>query len=244
MIISSKSNNLIKKIKSLELKKNRNKLGLFILEGKKFVDDAIHSGFVCENIILSEKVYFSDEDYPNITVVTEDVFSHLSDTKTPQGILGVFRIPEYDTSYDKMKKILFLDGVQQSENVGALIRSAVCCGYEGVIITNKCADPFSQKAVRSSAGAVLRIGVFKGEADLLNELKNAGFTVIGSSLAGSAQNIDFPKTVLIVGSEGNGMSDEAEEACDVLVKIPILGDCESLNAAVAGGILMYKTIGY
>ncbi len=244
MIISSKTNPLIKKIKSLELKKNRNKLGLFIIEGKKFVDDALKSGFECENIIIDEKSDVNEGDYEKVTLVSREVFSALSDTKTPQGILGVFRIPEYDADYSSMKRILFLDGVQQSENVGALIRSAVCCGYDAVLLTDKCADAFSQKAVRSSAGAALRIGIHKASAKDLSVLKDMGFSVIGSSLKGEPISLDFEKTVLIVGSEGQGMSREAEENCTVLVKIPIIGDCESLNAAVAGGILMYKTIGY
>ncbi len=244
MIISSKTNPLVKKIKSLELKKNRNKLGLFIVEGKKFVDDAILSGFECENIIIDEKSDINENDYEKVTLLSREVFSYLSDTKTPQGILGVFRMPEYNRDFSSMKRILFLDGVQQSENVGALIRSAVCCGYDAVLCTDKCADAFSQKAVRSSAGAALRIGIHKATADDLATLRNMGFAVIGSSLKGDSSPISYEKTVLIVGSEGQGMSKESEENCTVLVKIPIIGDCESLNAAVAGGILMYKTIGY
>lgn len=244
MIITSRANPLIKKIRSLELKKNRTKLGLFILEGRKFVDDAIKSGFECEYIIISNNGGIPEDEYENVTLVSEDVFSFLSDTRTPQGILGVFRIPGYIPEYDKMKRILFLDGVQQSENVGALIRSAVCCGYDAVLLTDKCADAFSMKAVRSSAGAVLRTGIYRTSTDFLYTLKDMGFTVIGSSLSGESIPLDYEKTVLIVGSEGRGMSPEAEESCSVLVKIPIVGDCESLNAAVAGGILMYKTIGY
>ncbi len=244
MIISSKTNPLIKKIKSLELKKNRNKLSLFIIEGKKFVDDAIKSGFICENIIIDESSGINESDYENVTLVTKEIFLNISDTKTPQGILGVFRIPEYIADFSSMKRILFLDGVQQSENVGALIRSAVCCGYDAILLTDKCADAFSRKAVRSSAGAVLRVGVYKSNSRHLYDLRERGFAIIGSSLQGTVQPFDCEKTVLIVGSEGQGMSKEVEEACTLLVKIPIVGDCESLNAAVAGGILMYKTIGY
>ncbi len=244
MLISSKTNPLIKKIKSLELKKNRNKSGFFIVEGKKFVDDALESGFLCENIIIDEKSSVNENDYEKVTLVTSEVFSYISDTKTPQGIIGIFNIPQYEADFSKMKRILFLDGVQQSENVGALIRSAVCCGYDAVLLTDKCADAFSQKSVRSSAGAALRIGIHKSDAKDLARLKDIGFEIIGSSLKGETIPLDYPKTVLIVGSEGQGMSMDAEENCTVLVKIPILGDCESLNAAVAGGILMYKTIGY
>ena len=244
MYISSKSNPLIKKIKSLELKKNRNKLGLFVLEGKKFVDDAINSGFLCENIIIEENSGIDSAEYENVVTVSKDVFSTLSDTKTPQGILGIFRIPTYKLDTGRFRRILYLDGVQQSENVGALIRSAVCCGYDAVLLTDKCADPFSPKAVRSSAGAALRIGIHKADANTLYHLRVSDFAIIGSSLKGNACELNFDKTVLIVGSEGQGMSREAEEQCTVLVKIPILGDCESLNASVAGGILMYKTIGY
>lgn len=244
MYISSKANPLIKKIKSLELKKNRNKLGLFVLEGKKFTDDALNSGFICEHIIIEENSRIDPSEYNDPITVSKEVFSTLSDTKSPQGILGVFRIPEYELDINSMRRILFLDGVQQSENVGALIRSAVCCGYDAVLLTDKCADAFSPKSVRSSAGAALRIGIHRADANTLYHLRVNDFAIIGSSLKGEAVNLNYEKTVLIVGSEGQGMTREAEEQCTVLVKIPILGDCESLNASVAGGILMYKTIGY
>ncbi len=243
-MITSKTNKLIKLIKSLEKKKYRDKNNMYILEGRKFVLDAINGGGNIKYIIATPDYV---KDYKDAIEVSEEVFDYISTTKTPQGVLAVLTI-EYKT-LDDIKdngNILYLDNLQDSENVGGLIRSSVCADFDGVVITKTTASPFSAKAVRASAGSILNTKVIKDEDYVvLNELKEKGFEIIASTLNGNEKN-DFnsKKNVLIVGNEGNGISDECLKYATKEVKIPMSGKCESLNANVSGAILMYKIYGY
>lgn len=243
-MITSKTNKLIKLIKSLEKKKYRDKNNMYILEGRKFVLDAINGGGNIKYIIATPDYV---KDYKDAIEVSEEVFDYISTTKTPQGVLAVLEI-EYKTIEDikESANILYLDNLQDSENVGGLIRSSVCADFDGVIITKTTASPFSAKAVRASAGSILNTKIIKDEDYVvLNELKEKGFEIIASTLKGSEKN-DFnsKKNVVIVGNEGNGISDECLTYATKEVKIPMSGKCESLNANVSGAILMYKIYGY
>lgn len=245
-MLTSKENDFIKFVRSLDDKKNRKENGLFILEGRKFVQDALDGGFQSKHIIQTQEHFEHYPFDPESVIVSDDLFRYISKTKTPQGILGLFEIPQ--TKFEDIlaaDKILFLENVQNSDNVGALIRSAVCAGYGAVVSSEGTADRYSDKAVRASAGSILNIISFDGGCDRLEKLKSYGYVIIGSSLEGNEkENMQFTKSVLVIGNEGGGMSSECKSMCDILVKIPIYGKCESLNAANAGTLLMYKTVGY
>lgn len=247
-IIRSRSNPLVKRIRALHEAKGRREAGEFLLEGERFVRDAIISGFHCRMLVAVPKLAEAFAEFSDVVPVSDEVFAALSDTRTPQGILGIFALPEEKPdALSAASRILCLEGVQQSDNVGALLRSAVCCGYELALLLGSCADPYSPKSVRASAGAVLRINILRGTPDDLAKLRESGAEIIGAHLSGSEQAdylSELSRFVLIIGSEGRGMSEGSAALCTKLVRIPLLGDCESLNAAVAGGILMYKTIGY
>ncbi len=245
-MLSSKDNSLIKLVRSLEMKKYRDEHRLFVIEGDKFVRDALAANFHAEYLLVSETYTFEHAiDFETISL-TDALFATISKTKTPQGIMGVFRIPQVTFSevMDK-NRILYLNGVQNSDNVGALIRSAVCAGYGAVITDETTADIYSDKAVRASAGALLNITCAHGTVADLFRLKENGYMVIASALDGQVDcDINADKTVLIVGNEGSGISSNVKQICDVLVKIPIYGSIDSLNVACAGTLLMYKTVGY
>ncbi|MFA0814346.1 MAG: TrmH family RNA methyltransferase [Anaerofustis sp.] len=245
-MISSKDNQLAKLIRSLKLKKNRDEHGLFVLEGEKFVLDAIRAGFSPKYLCVSETYAAAHQNAADAVLLSDSVFLSIATTKTPQGILGVFEIPVREMKELLVSdRILYCNNVQNSENVGALVRSAVCAGYGAVVLDMLTADVYSEKAVRASAGAILQITAVRGTSDILGYLKQKGYTIIGSSLVGSEnEDISLKKSVLVIGNEGQGMSRDIEQQCDCLVKIPIYGNCESLNAACAGTLLMYKTIGY
>lgn len=245
-MINSKTNATIKLIKSLKSRKRRKETGLFLLEGNKNIEDALANQYCAIHIIQTQKNYDNHSISSDVLIVTDELFKYLSATKTPQGIIAVFSIPKI--SFDEIitcNKILYLDNVQNSDNVGALIRSAVCAGYGAVLLGNGSADPYSEKAVRASAGAVLNIKCVNVAFSDVDILKNNGYLIVGAHLQGADMK-DFAneKFVLFIGNEGTGMSEDAVTICDILVKIPIYGNCESLNAAVAGSILMYKTVGY
>ena len=245
-MLSSKYNALIKLVRSLEMKKYRDEHGLFVIEGDKFVRDALAANYHAEYLLISETYTLEHAVDFEAVSLTDALFATIAKTKTPQGIMGVFRIPQITFSkvMDK-NRILFLNGVQNSDNVGALIRSAVCAGYGAVIMDETTADIYSDKAVRASAGALLNIACTHGTVSDLLLLKENGYMVIASALDGYADcDITADKSVLIVGNEGSGISSEVKQICDCLVKIPIYGAFDSLNVACAGTLLMYKTVGY
>ncbi len=245
-MITSKTNSTVKLIKKLHTRKGRKESGLFFVEGNKHVEDALSSFNQPIYIVQTQQNYDANFINQNALIVTDEIFNYLSVTKTPQGIIAVFEIPKYNSTYiGSCDKILFLDNVQNSDNVGALIRTAVCAGFDAVMLNDGCADPYAPKAVRSSAGAVLTIKLFKINIDTIQKLKSDQFQFLGAHLNGDVSvAIIKNKVVLVVGNEGNGISDDVAELCDILIKIPIYGNCESLNATVAGSILMYKIIGY
>ncbi len=246
-IITSKANNIIKSTKKLYERKYRKEYGLFIIEGERFVFDAADSGIVAEYIISTEKYRKAVETKyaKEVYIVTEEVYRHVSALSAPKGIMGIYRIPKEDTSKIEANKIIFLDNVQNPDNVGAIIRSAVCAGYDELFLNDGCADVYSDKSVRASAGSIFRIGIRNITTDKMLEFAATGYQIITTDLCGN-EKIDSikDKFILVIGNEGNGVSNQIKERSDLLLKIPIYGNCQSLNAACAASILMYKLIGY
>lgn len=245
-MITSKNNQFVKLIKELSQKKKRDESGLYLLEGKKFIADLSDAGETAEMLAVTAQYENCGIRAKEIMVVGDDIMKAISDTKTPQGMIGVYRKHVCDIADFLVEKyVLYLDGIQDSENIGALIRTAVCAGYGGVLLGSGCADCYAPKALRASAGTIARMKVKLSCPDELDKLAEENYCLIGADLGGSAhENLCAQKSVLIIGSEGGGMCSQVAAKCHRLVKIPIYGNCESLNASVAGGLLMYKIIGY
>ncbi|NLW69552.1 MAG: RNA methyltransferase [Eubacteriaceae bacterium] len=246
-IITSKANLTVKMIKSLGERKYREENGLFIVEGERFVNELSAMRITPEYIIASPA--YGDKALPiakRTLRVSDEVFRHLSDVVTPGGIMAVCAIPSHEEqSLFSMKRIVYLDALQLPDNVGAIIRSAACAGYDAVVLGKGCADCYSPKAVRASASNIFHIGVFFDRGGLMEGLKDSGFCIIGAHLKGEITTpLNAQKLVLVIGNEGKGMSDALTGMCDSLVKIPIKQGCESLNAAAAAAVLIYKSIGY
>ena len=243
-MITSKTNKIIKLVKSLEKKKYQDKYGLYVLEGIKFVKDAvINKNHIIKYIITTEEY---TEDYDDALEVDNEIFKYISSTKTPQGVLAVLETKYCDINdINKNDNILYLDTVQDPENVGGLIRSSVCTDFDAVIL-NSSASPFLSKAVRASAGSIINTKIILDEDyKILKTLKEKGFDIIASTLNGKEDiTLNKKNNVLIVGNEGNGISDECLKYATKDVKIPMSGKCESLNANVSGSILMYKIYGF
>ncbi len=244
--ITSKSNETIKFIKSLRLAKTRKKEKLFIVEGMRFVKDAITYGITPQLLCATNSIDISSFTNCEKIIVNESVFSHISDVKSPQGILGIFKLPSYDIKKFSGKKVVYMQGVQMSENVGAVIRSAACCGFDAVFTDDNTADAFSPKSIRASAANIFKIKLYQNVGqDELKALQASGFEIVGAHLKGEEKNhFNAEKVVLAVGNEGNGLNDDISNICDKLVRIPISQDCESLNVACAATLLMYKIKGY
>lgn len=254
-VITSKSNEKAKFIKSLNDKKGRIKNNCFYLEGIKVVNEvldkkeAINLKFIAcskeilENVNGGNNILERLKNYRNLEVIyfSKEVFESLTDTKTPQGILAVIEIPKYDKINDK-GNILILDKIQDTGNIGTIIRSADAFGIDTIVCTKGTVDCYSPKVLRSTMGSILREKIIY--LDNINEIKNIGYTIVGTVLDDksiSLENLKISKKMaFVMGNEANGISDEIKNLCDIFVKIPMTGNAESLNVAVATSIILYK----
>ncbi len=235
MLITSKSNPVIKSVQSLADKKFRKQLRQYIVEGLKPVKECIAAGCKIERIICIEQL---EGEFAGATVVTESVFKSVSLEKTPQGVLAVVAIPHNGLKPPE-KPCLLLDCIQDPGNLGTIIRTANAAGY-GEIYAVNCTDPYSPKAVRASMSGIFFVDVRQGaRAEVLAALE--GVPLICADMNGKNIFSFKPpeKFCLCIGNEGSGISEDIKLLATDTVKIPMRETCESLNAAVSAGIAMY-----
>ncbi len=238
-MITSKQNSLIKEIRSLNDKKNRDKLGLYVLEGIKPVLEAIAQGLSIRQILTTEKVSenFLDCNY-EVLLVSDEVFKSVSEEVTPQGALAVVYQPKPLLTAPKSSALL-LDGVADPSNVGAIIRTAVASGYTDIYMTSDCADAYSQKAVRCSMSGIFRANVMRASIDEILKVINIPLCVADMAGKNVFELKNKDNLCLVIGNEGHGVSSRLKERAKITVSIPMQNDMESLNASVSAGILMY-----
>lgn len=235
MIISSKSNPLIKKMSSLVEKKYRKLYGLFIVESVKAVDECLSSGMEVEEIVCTQDL---SEKYPTAIIVTDELFGRISTERNPQGVLAAVKLPQKPLQSPK-SSCLLLDRLQDPGNMGTIIRTANAAGYTDIYLVN-CADAYSPKAVRASMGGVFYVNVYEGSYDEVFEVLE-GVPLITADMSGEdIFAFDAPeKFCLCIGNEGGGVSDTVVNHSAYKVKIPMRETCESLNAGVSAAIAMY-----
>ena len=242
--ISSLKNPRVLLWRSLKERKGRKETGCFLVEGRKMVAEALASSFPVE-AVLADEARLNELALPeNIAVyaLPEHVLAAICDTKTPQGVAAVVRVTEPPRAG---RRLVALDGVQDPGNVGTIIRTADAAGFDGVLLSSQCADAYSPKVLRATMGSVFRMNLrvtddLPGE---LEALKAAGYASISSQLDGEpfgavASGIEEP-FALVIGSEGNGVSEPVRRLATHRAALPMRGGAESLNAAVAAGIMMY-----
>ena len=241
-MITSKNNPLIKETATLKDKKGRKQLGAFLVEGRKMTQECLLGGLTVEKIFVTEGMEYSfPVDADQVVTVSEDVMRHLSDEKTPQGVLCRVKTPMHSLCAPK-GNCLFLDGVADPGNMGAIIRTANAAGYEEIYLTKECTDPYSPKSVRASMSGVFFTKLYIAERnDILALFKNEGVELVVADMGGvNLFSFTPPKRfALAIGNEANGISKETRLAADSTVMIPMRSEQESLNAAVAAGISMY-----
>ena len=256
-MIQPGSKNSLKKLMRLKDKKARNETGLFVVEGEKFVND-IGSDFEITEFVFSES-YLTGGDISSclnrsgchaLSVFSDDDFSRISDTVTPQGVLAVVKQKEYALEDYITKTTPFIilgENINDPGNMGTIIRTADACGCDAVVFTEQSADIYNPKVIRSAAGSLCHLPVIHGKrlADIIHVLKQHRIKIIAASLNGDTLPYDVDLTggvAILLGNESNGLKQSTEAMADELVKIPIIGKAESLNASVAGGILMYEVV--
>lgn len=250
-MITSSNNPQLKTISQLNKKaKLRREHGLYVVEGWKMYTEApkheIEKVYIAEHFL--EKHPEVLKEHPNCEVVQDKIFTAVSDTQTPQGILCIMRQKKRDLSKILQKEnpfLIFLEDLQDPGNVGTIIRTAEGAGVDGVIMTKNCVDIYNPKTIRSTMGSIYRVPFFV--IDDMNEVlelfRTHNIKTYAAHLAGK-NNYDCENyaegTAILIGNEGNGLSDHLSEAADCLVRIPMCGQLESLNAAMAAGIFMYE----
>lgn len=248
-IIATTKNKKFKLIKSLKQKKARVNEGLFTVEGIKSVCDAVASDYEVKYLVMSES--FDKSEIPDangdaqMLWVKDELFKTLCDTTTPQGIMAVLKIKEPSCVYLNHSDLyIYCDNIQDPGNLGTIIRTADAAGIGGVLLSEGCVDLYSPKTVRSSMGSFFNIDIITGFSyEALFDLKSKGFSLVCGALTDDSKeytDTDFTKpTVIIVGNEANGVSDDILRECEHII-IPIYGKAESLNAGVAASIMMYE----
>lgn len=238
--------------------KARRETGLFVLEGLRLCMDVVRSGLRCAELFVSEEFCAKHEaEFKALSAVSDEVFlvndavlEKLSDTRTPQGVCCVAKMPAGGASLlgagTADAKLLLLENVQDPANLGAIARTAEALGISGLLVSGGC-DVYAPKALRASMGALLRLPVEEADAlEVIETAKSSGFKTYASTPAADAVPVteaDFSGPVLcVVGNEANGVTPETMAACAERVTIPMAGRAESLNAAAAGAILMWEMV--
>ncbi len=239
MVITSQDNPKVVEAAKLLEKKFRKASGRYLIEGERLVCDALKHGAHVLEVFVKESVCHQF-DFENKIVVSDKVFSKLSDTVTSQGVVAVVEKKQSELVVP-LGNCLVLDGLQDPGNVGTLIRTAAACGFTDVFAAG-CVDVYSPKVLRSAMSAHFCVNV--QSADSIEKVFGVlhGVEKVAADMNGeSAFSATFSnKVALILGNEGNGLSEYARSQVDRTVSLPMQNNFESLNVAVAGSVLMYK----
>ncbi len=251
--ITSTSNANVKYVNSLRQKKNRDEVGVLVVEGIKLLSEAISAGvkvcsiFVCEDVYKENEALINSAAADEVYIVNTPVSQKLSEWKTPQGLVAVTKKPDFELESVLAKRkafVLVLDGVSDPGNIGTIIRTSEAAAVDAILTTQGTADCFQAKALRASMGSIFRIPVFENfkKCDIIYTMKSNGFDIAATSLDGDDVLGDVKgkdKLAVVFGNEGAGVSDDFLSSADSLLRLPMAGEVESLNVAISAGIIMY-----
>ena len=247
--ITSAKNPLVKRLRELRDAKARRESGLFLVEGEVMIREALSCGLRLREAAADDgAAEFAGElaaaGHP-VSLVPRNILESICETRTPQGVCAAFEAPAPVPVEKLPERIVALDGVQDPGNLGTIWRTADAAGFGALLLGAGCADPLSPKVQRAAMGSGFRVPFAQANplAAALNDLRGRGWRIVASDLRGEdfyARGELGERFVLVIGSEAHGISDAVREAADVRVKLPMRGGAESLNAAVAAGIMMYE----
>lgn len=244
-IIKSLQNEQIKNFAKLKEKKYRDEVKLFIVEGDHLVRMARDAGCLVTLLVAEEDLenYLDIINEDNTIIVTESIINKLSFTKSPQNVIGIARQNIYDKK--DVSTVLVLDTLQDPGNVGTLIRSALAFNYDKVYVSESTVDVYNEKVVRASQGAIFKINIVKKELnEIYRILAMNDFQIIVTSLTNNSIYLNELKVkdkfAIVLGNEGNGVSEVSLKNATDVVKIKMSDKIDSLNVAVAGSIVMYN----
>lgn len=268
--IISENNPLIKEIRSLKTKKYREEKRLYFIEGFKLIQEALESNEKVISIIVSDTMKNENKvtelikiaQNKNYTInkfaIPDKVLRRLSDTETPQGVMAIVKMRDNDLDdlkdvkkFNNLKSpnnlFIILDQIQDPGNMGTIIRTADAADFDGVIVLKGCVDVYNPKVLRSTMGSIFHLPVIYCNeiTSVIQYLKQKDIKIYATHLDGAENLYDLKihkNAAFIIGNEANGISSETSLLADTLVKIPMLGQAESLNASIAAGIIIYETV--
>lgn len=251
-MITSTSNPQVKRLLQLQKKsKARNEEGVFVVEGlRMFVEvpqECVEKVYVSETLYNKKKHDLNWDKFP-LEILSDSVFKHVADTQTPQGVLCIVKQKKYNfaTLLDiQNPHFMVLDNLQDPGNLGTIIRTAEGAGVDAVFMSKDCVDIYNPKTIRSTMGSIYRMPTIYIEdtVNLLEIFRDKGIKSYAAHLDGenSYDKEDYSTgTAILIGNEGNGLRDEVSEKADIWVRIPMEGQVESLNAAIAASVFMFE----
>lgn len=256
-LITSRDNRHIKQAVKLQNSgRLRKELGLFVLEGARLCLDGLQSGLQVEQLFFTDG---AEQRYDAVATlieaadrafrVSDAVFDKLADTAAPQGVMCVCRIPAADRfSFKPNGRYIAAENLSDPSNLGALARTAEALGSDGLILLGSGCDPYGPKAQRAAMGSLLRLPLvrFDDAVKGAGELAEAGLTLYAAVVDPTAELLGdttpHDGSVIVIGNEGNGISDALRAACQRKIYIPISGRAESFNAAAAATILLWEQL--
>lgn len=258
-LVTAHSNPLIKSVRALRDKKGRREQGCFIAEGMRVMTDALSrnrtpqillfSGPVAEHPLGADLIARTRAAGGDVVETTPEILAKTTGKDNAQAVLGVYRVP--DTALARLDRgaaslWIVAQALRDPGNLGTILRTGDAVGAGGLILVDDCADPYSVEAVRASMGAVFTQGIAAARWDeFLPWLRSADAQLVGTSLAGTRdyqEPLYAKPCFLLVGNEQAGLPEAHEAACDLLVKMPMLGAADSLNVAVATAVMAYEVI--
>ncbi len=251
-MITSTSNAQVKRLLQLQKKsKARNEEKVFLVEGLRMFEEVprerVEKVYISETLYNKKKHDLNLQDF-SVEVLSDTVFQYVSDTKTPQGILCIVKQKEYDLAQimgTTNPHFMVLDNLQDPGNLGTIVRTAEGAGVHAVFVSKESVDIYNPKTIRSTMGSIYRMPVIYVDdlLELLELLKSKGVKSYAAHLDGK-NTYDKESyqsgTAILIGNEGNGLRDEVAEQADIKVRIPMAGQVESLNAAIAASVLMFE----
>ena len=244
--ITSRTNPLITRFRKLASdRKLRRSEGLMVCEGPKLLSEALSWGFIPETALVTEDFTGTIPGETRTVQVPADLLKSVAPTQTPQKVLFLVPIPR--TPLPEVltgKRYLVLDSLQDPGNVGTLWRTADAFGADGLLLLPGCADPWSPKTVRATMGACFRLPVWETSLEeALSVFARSALPLYATALRDDTmdlRDLETDRAAVAIGSEGHGVSKSLLEACAATVKIPMTDRCESLNAAIAGTVVLWE----
>lgn len=254
--VSSLTNPLVKSLRGLSQKKNRDAEGLFIGEGLKLLTDALAAGWPVETMVYAKEVA---EQEPvkraaerclaaggRLLEVTTPVLAKITRRDNPQMVVGAFRQKTIDLPDQTSDQTVWiaLEEIRDPGNLGTIVRTSDAVGASGVILLGTTCDPWSAEAVRATMGSLFHVPLIRARQDaFLSWVERHKLPLIGTHLSGAVdyRSLAYPQpSILVMGNEQAGLTKELAHACDHLVKIPQIGQADSLNLAIATGVMLYE----